>query len=150
MFWLCVLFGTAAILSLFWEVSRAYPTAALIWAHVKSMKSFEFFLWSSPFLVGAWGWVWVTVVYHNRLQNYYEFSTGSPGPRVRLTLLPLRDVTLEPIEGEPAAQTENATNAEMHRELRERQPYWRTLAYTCFVAASILTVAIGYRITCAN
>jgi hypothetical protein len=55
MFWLCVLFGAMALLSLLWEIWRTYPTAALIWAHVKSMKSLAFFLWSIPFLVGAWG-----------------------------------------------------------------------------------------------
>jgi hypothetical protein len=32
MFWLCVLFGTMAALSMLWEISRTYPTAALIWA----------------------------------------------------------------------------------------------------------------------
>ena len=62
MFWLCVLFGAAAVLSLVWEISRAYPTATLIWAHIKSMRSLEFFLWSAPFLIGAWGWVWDPLV----------------------------------------------------------------------------------------
>jgi hypothetical protein len=150
MFWLCVLFGMAAIFSLFWEVSRAYPTVTLIWAHAKSMGSLRFFLWSTPFLVAAWGCVWVIVVYRKRLQDYYEFSVGSSGPGVRLTILPLRHVTLEAVEGEPAAQIENATNAAMHRKITERQPCLRMLVYACILAASILTFLIGYRIALAS
>lgn len=150
MFWLCVLFGIAAFLSLIWEISRAYPNATLIWMHVKSMGSLQFLLWSIPFLVGAWGWVWVVVVYRKRMQDYYEFSTGSPGPGVRLTILPLRHVTLESIDGEPPVQTENNTNAEMHRKLRESQPRWKVIAYASFAAAAIFTVAVGYRAVCAN
>jgi hypothetical protein len=148
MFWLCILFGAMAVLSLLWEISRTYPTAALIWAHVKSMKSLAFFLWSIPFLVGAWGWVWVIAVYRKRIQDYYQFSVGSPGPGVRLTVLPLRHVTLEPIEGEPPIQTENATNAEMQRKLQERERLWRALGYLSAVVAFIFTVAVGYRVLC--
>jgi hypothetical protein len=150
MFWLCVLFGVAAALSLLWEISRAYPTTALIWAHIKSMKSLDFFLWSTPILVGAWGWVWVIVVYRKRILDYYEFSTGSPGPGVRLTVLPLRHVTLEPIDGELSVQTEEATNAKMQQKLRASEPRWKMLAYASFVGASILTFVVGYRLVCGN
>jgi hypothetical protein len=150
MFWLCVLFGTAAVLSLLWEISQAYPTATLIWAHIKSMRPLRFFLWSLPLLVGAWGWVWVIAVYCKRMQDYYKFSTGSPGPGVRLTILPLRHVTLEPMDGEPAVQIENATNAEMQRKLRQSHFRWKVAGYAWAVVASMITVAIGYRVVCDN
>jgi hypothetical protein len=148
MFWLCVLFGIMAVLSLLWEVLRAYPTVGLLWAHAKSMQSAQFLLWSIPFLVGAWGWVWVLVGYRKRRLDYYKFSAASPGPGVRPEIFPLRHVTLEPIEGEPAIQAENNPNAELQRKLREYQPAWTVLMYACVVAASILTLGVGFRVLC--
>ena len=62
--------------------------------------------------------------------------------------MPLRHVTLEPIEGEPPIQTENATNAEMQRKLQKRERVWRALAYTSAAAAFIFTVVVGYRVLC--
>jgi hypothetical protein len=150
MFWLCVLFGIMAVLSLFWEISQLYPTAKLVWAHVKSMRSSQIVLWSTPFLVGVWGWVWVIAVYRKRMQDYYDFSVSSPGPGVRLTILPLRHVTLDPIEGEPAVQAENNTNTARHQNLRSSLPAWRMFMYTSVVAASIFTLAIVYRLVCSN
>jgi hypothetical protein len=148
MFWLCVLFGTASVLSLLWEILQAYPTANLIWAHAKSMRPLRFLLWSTPFLVGVWGWVWVIAVYRKRMRNYYDFSTGSPGPGVKPTILPLRHVTLEPIDGEPPVQTDNTTNAKMHRDLQKSQCRWKLAEYAWWVVASLFTIAIGYRVVC--
>lgn len=150
MFWLCVLFGAAAFLSLIWEISQAYPSVSLIRAHVRSMESLRFFLWSIPLLVGAWGWVWVIVIYRKRMHDYYDFSTHSPGPGVRLYILPLRHVTLEPIDNEPPIRIEVDTNTRMHKNLKKSLPRWKLIAYASFAAASIFTIAIGYRVLCAS
>jgi hypothetical protein len=150
MFWLCVLFGAAAALSLLWEILQAFPTATLILTHVKSMKPLRFLLWSIPFLVGAWGWVWVFAVYRKRIRDYHLFSTGSPGPGVRLTTLPLRHVTLEPIDGEPTVPVESATNAAMQQELLKRDARWEKVQYAWAVVASIITVAVCYHVVSGN
>ncbi|HWM45598.1 MAG TPA: hypothetical protein VNR11_01640 [Xanthobacteraceae bacterium] len=148
MFWLCVLFGAMAVLSLLWEISQAYPTAPLIWAHVKLMRPLRFFLWSIPFLVSTWGWVWAIAVYRKRIHDYHQFSVGSPGPGVRLGTFPLRHVTLDSLEGEPPVRTEDGTNAKMQQALQRSERIWKQLAYAATVVASLFTVAVTYRVLC--
>jgi hypothetical protein len=65
-----------------------------------------------------------------------------------VSLLPLRHVTLEPIEGEPPVNTEDATNSGMQRKLQKSERFWRALAYASAVAAFIFTGVVGYRVLC--
>jgi hypothetical protein len=139
MFWLCLLFGAAALLSMVWEVTRSYPTLSAIWNHMETMPASALIFWSLPILVALWGLVWTYSVWRSQLGEYIDFSRGSPGPGVRLKTADLRHVTLQPISGAnaPAIDPDHHANtlATLDARLaRLRRATW--LPWTLAIAAS--------------
>lgn len=143
MFLLCTLFGAAALLSLWWEVTRIYPTFADIWAHVPAMRPSRLFFWSLPILVSLWGGAWMYKVWRDRLQDYVDFSRGSPGPGVRVKTAELRHVTLQPAAGATSPAIEPDTHTASVAKLDERLARLKKFTWLAWTLAAVPSAGLA-------
>lgn len=142
MFWLCGLFGLAALLSLVWEVTRAYPTVDLIWKRADSLGAVSFLLWCLPILFALWGVVWVYHEWRKCLGQHIGFTQGSPGPGVRLRTVELRHVTLLPATGVAAVTVEADTHVKSLARMQERKRRLDGRAWIPLTIATIGTIVV--------
>jgi hypothetical protein len=140
MFWLCAAFAIASFLSMIWEITRYYPTAELIWRHLLVLGPLQLLLWSLPFLAGLRGILLAVETWRKRLQDYLDFSSGSPGPGVRLKTDRMRHVTFDPIEGYHAPELESDPHAQRLARLRGRSQRLARLVWLAWAIAVIPTV----------
>lgn len=143
MFLLCMLFGAAALLSLWWEISRSYPTAGDIWAHVQTMRPSRLFFWSLPILVGLWGGAWIYKVWRDRLQDYVDFTKGSPGPGVRARSAELRHVTLKPVTGATVPAIEPDIHAAQLIKLEKLLARLKKFTWLAWTTAGLPSAALA-------
>jgi hypothetical protein len=143
MFWLCILFGAASLLSMTWEITRTHSSMSIIWAHMQTLSPLIFSLWSLPIIVALWGGVWVHTVWKGRLSDYIGFTRGSPGPGVRTATSELRLITLEPISGQPAPAIESDQHAASLAALDQRLANLKRLTWIPWSLAGVPTLIIA-------
>ncbi len=146
LFWLCILFGAASLVAMFWDVSRFFPTVGSIWAKVKSMGAIRFAIWGLPIITALWGGVWIFAVSRRRLLDYIEFSRGSPGPGVRMKVEELRHVTFHGVTGGivPALErdTQATTQSQLEQERRHYDQVWRPVLVLSALATALYAAVI--------
>lgn len=94
MYWLCVIFGVAALATLLWEITRSYPTLSSIAEKSWRLDALRFCLWISPWILTWGGTAWVFRVWLARTLDYKHFTEKSPGPGISKDTANLRPVTL--------------------------------------------------------
>ena len=82
-------------------------------------------------------------VWRKRLNDYIEFSRGSPGPGLRKTTKPLRHVTGEVVAGGGDLDIDRNPQAKMVAGLEVRQQRLNRFGWVPWVVAVICTVAIA-------
>lgn len=150
LFWLCLLFGCAAMLNLAWEVTNRYPSVPLFFDRLGTIGPRRFAFYGFPIIAAAWGSLWVFGVYRKRLQDYASFSSGSPGPGVVVEPDAFRHVNFQPVCGlaQPALETgtQDGLSSQLSRRKAHLDRWWKPATaacslFTCLYAGWIIVKA---------
>lgn len=136
MFVLCAGFGVLALLSLLWgiEITSSGPAGVIEWFW--DLSPIAYFLWACPVLVAVWGIVWTFVTWRGRLSEYYDFVESCPGPGVRETIEPWRDVLLKGADGAVVGAEHPQTQFLTELDAQKRKQFWYVLAWLLALAVT--------------
>lgn len=145
MFWLCVLFGLAALASMAWEITNHYATPEAIMRQFNVLPRARRLLWMSPILLVSWGTFWLANTRRRRLRDYLKFSERSPGPGVRRYREPPRHVDLS-TPGGRVVELEDNTQTPLQNELRQAEKNYRRFFWLCPTFVFVLTLGLAWLI----